>query len=134
MKTRDDQLRCRGIRGAILVGSNSKEAISSATRKLLKEMVKANSIELDDVAAVIFTTTRDLNAEFPAAAVRQMGWSPQIALLDGHEMSVHHDLERCLRILMLINTEKKLSELVHVYSDGAEKLRKRKLDETEQVI
>ena len=61
-------MQCRGIRGATTVSANNKESILAATEELLKEMVQANSIKVDDIAAIFFTTTSDLNAEFPAAA------------------------------------------------------------------
>ena len=64
---------CRGIRGATIAGENTKEAIITATDELLRQMVEANGIEDGQVAAVFFTTTTDLNAEFPAAAARHMG-------------------------------------------------------------
>jgi chorismate mutase len=116
-------LRCCGIRGATTVPANNKESIIAATKELLKEMVQANSIKVDDVAAIFFTTTSDLNAEFPASATRELGWPSNLALLCGHEMKVPDDLPRCLRILMLANTEKRPEEIVHVYLGEAKKLK-----------
>jgi len=86
-------------------------------------MTQANKIEIKDIAAVFFTTTPDLNAEFPAAATRELGWSSSLALLCGHEMNVPNDLPRCLRILMLVNTEKEPEEIIHVYLGEAKKLK-----------
>lgn len=113
---------CRGIRGAITVPENTKEAILAASKELLEAMVKANGVDIDDIACVWFTTTPDLNATFPAAAARQMGWN-DVALLCGHEMNVPGALPRCLRVLMLVNTTKKNKEIVHIYLKGAEILR-----------
>jgi len=115
-------MRCRGIRGATTVERNTKEDILEATRELVEQMVAANGVEVDDIACVMFTTTADLDAEFPAAAARQMGWT-QVALLCGHEMTVPDSLPRCLRVLMLYNTEKSAAEIVHVYIRGAAKLK-----------
>src|SRR3970040_1959038 len=64
----------RGIRGATTVSSNSKDEIIEAAKELLSAMIDANGIDPDDVASAFFTTTPDLNAEFPAVAPRQMGW------------------------------------------------------------
>ena len=114
---------CRGIRGAITVPANNKESIIAATKELLKEMVQANGIEIDDIATIIFTTTSDLNAEFPAAATRELGWPQQLALLCTHEMDVPDSLPRCLRILMLINTEKAAEQITHIYLGEAKNLR-----------
>ena len=115
-------MRCRGIRGAITVDSNSGRDILTASRELLTEMLSANDVRSDDVAAAFFSTTPDLNAEFPARAAREMGWT-DVALLCGHEMAVPGSLDRCLRILLLVNTEKRPDEIAHVYLRGARALR-----------
>jgi chorismate mutase len=115
-------MRCRGIRGATTVDSNAREEILEAASELLSEIVRANDVAADDVASVIFTTTPDLNAEFPALAARQMGWN-DVALLCGHEMNVPGSLPMCLRILLHVNTEKRAEEIVHVYLKGARVLR-----------
>jgi chorismate mutase len=86
-------------------------------------MVQANEVDIGDIAAVFFTTTLDLNAEFPAAATRELGWPSNMALLCGHEMSVPNDLPRCLRIMMLVNTEKGFEEITHVYLGEAKRLK-----------
>lgn len=116
-------MQCRGIRGAITISSNNQESILAATKELLMEMVLTNKIETKDIAAIFFTTTPDLNAEFPASATRELGWPSSLAMLCGHEMNVLNDLPRCLRILMLVNTEKGPEEIAHVYLGEAKKLK-----------
>jgi chorismate mutase len=116
-------LQCRGIRGAITVSANNKESILAATGKLLMEMALDNEIDSKDIVAIFFTTTPDLNAEFPASATRELGWPSSLALLCGHEMSVPNDLPRCLRVLILVNTDKKPEEITHVYLGEAKKLK-----------
>jgi len=116
-------LQCRGIRGAITVPANSKKSILTAAKKLLTGMTKANKIETKDIAAIFFTTTPDLNAEFPAAATRELGWPSSLPLLCGHEMNVPNALPRCLRVLMLVNTEEEPEEIIHVYLGEAKKLK-----------
>ena len=113
---------CRGIRGAITVAANTREDILAATQELLRRMIEANGVEADEVASVLFTTTPDLDAEFPAVAARRLGWS-EVALLCGHEMNVSGSLPTCLRILMLVNTERRAGEIVHVYLKEAKSLR-----------
>jgi len=120
-------LRCRGIRGAITVPDNDRENIMTATKRLLEEILGANEIEIGDIAAIFFSTTPDLNAEFPAAATRELGWPQHIALLCGHEMNVPGSLSHCLRILMLVNTEKKAEDIAHIYLGEARKLKEDKL-------
>ena len=115
-------MRCRGIRGATTVPENTPDAILDATTELLGELMRANDLRVEDVASAFFTTTRDLNAEFPAVAARKMGWT-DVALMCGHEMDVPGSLPQCLRILLHVNTEKPPQELVHVYLHGAEALR-----------
>lgn len=115
-------IRCRGIRGATTVEANTREAILAATTELLTEMVRANEVRTEDVASVIFTTSPDLNAEFPAVAARTLGWT-HVALLCAHEMSVPGSLPMCLRILLHVNTAKGADEIVHVYLRGAGVLR-----------
>lgn len=115
-------MSCRGIRGATTIESNTREAILAATDELLQELIDANQVRQENVACVIFTTTLDLNAEFPAVAARRLGWS-NVALLCGHEMNVPGSLPRCLRILILVNTEKHADDIVHVYLRGAKSLR-----------
>ena len=112
----------RGIRGATTVSSNSKDEIIEAARELLSAMIDANGIDPDDVASAFFTTTPDLNAEFPAVAARQMGWT-FVPLLCGHEMAVPGSLPQCLRILLHLNTEKGAHDVTHIYIRGARTLR-----------
>ncbi len=116
-------MQCRGIRGAITISANNKERIMAATKELLMTMTQANKIAVTDIASIFFTTTPDLNAEFPAAATRELGWPSNLALLCGHEMSVPNGLPHCLRILMLVNTEKGLEEITHIYLGEAKKLK-----------
>jgi chorismate mutase len=113
---------CRGIRGATTCDENSREAILAATREMLQLMIAANDLRPEDLASAIFTTTPDLNAEFPAVAARELGWL-DTALMCGHEMSVPGSLPRCIRVLVHWNTERKASEVVHVYTGGASNLR-----------
>ena len=113
---------CRGVRGAIPVRGNTPKDILSAADKLLRVMIKENKIDAVDVCSAIFTTTTDINAEYPAIAARKLGWH-EVALLCGHEMCVPHGLTSCLRILVHWNTEKSPQEIVHVYLGEAQKLR-----------
>ena len=112
----------RGIRGATTVEENSPRAILAATRELLQELIARNTIDIGQIAAVFFTTTPDLNAEFPAVGARQLGWD-DVPLLCGHEMAVPSALPGCIRVLLLVNTEKSQREIEHVYLRGAVTLR-----------
>ena len=119
--------KLRGLRGATTADANTKSAIVSATSELLAELVTRNDLDLDDVAAAFFTTTRDLNAEFPAVAARLLGWT-QIALMCGHEMAVPDGQPMCIRVMVLLNTDKKPDQLDNVYLRQAANLRARGVD------
>ena len=115
----------RGLRGATTADSNTRDAILEATRELLEALVEANDVSADDIAAVTFSTTKDLNAEFPAVAARvDLGWT-EVAMMCNHEMDVPGGQARCIRVMMLVNTEKRPKELKRVYLRGAESLRAR---------
>ena len=115
--------KVRGIRGATTADDNTREAILDATRELLEGLVEANDVDQDDIAAVNFTTTRDLNAVFPAVAAREhLGWD-YVALMCGHEMEVPDAQPRCIRVLMLVNTDKSPREISNLYLKGAASLR-----------
>src|SRR3972149_8325803 len=83
----DAVMLTRGARGATTVKANTREAILAATSELLGAMVEENGIGTGDVASAFFTASPDLNAEFPALAARQMGWT-HVALLHGHTVAV----------------------------------------------
>lgn len=113
---------CRGIRGATTVEENTRDAILAATRELLLQIIAANELQPDEVGSAIFTTTPDLNAEFPAVAARQLGWH-DVPLICGHEMNVPGALDRCVRVLIHWNTSKLQHEIAHIYIKGATNLR-----------
>ncbi len=115
-------IRCRGVRGATTCDENSRQAILEATRELLEQLIAANDLRPEDLASAIFTTTPDLNAEYPAVAARALGWT-DTALLCGHEMAVPGGLPRCIRVLIHWNTDRRPDEITHVYIRGAKGLR-----------
>ncbi len=114
----------RGIRGAITVENNDSKEILDATKELLSAIVTQNKLDPADIASAFFTVTKDLNAEFPATAAREfLGWD-MVPMLCGNEIDVPNRLSKCIRVLVLVNTEKTQSELKHVYLREATVLRK----------
>lgn len=113
---------CRGIRGATTAETNTRDAILEATRDLLQQLIAANDLHPDDIASAIFSTTFDLNAEYPAVAARELGWL-DTALICTHEMNVPGSLQCCIRVLIHWNTPRSAQEIVHVYIRGAAQLR-----------
>lgn len=112
----------RGIRGATTAEANTTAAIVSATRELLLALAERNRLVPDDLAAILFTCTPDLDAAFPAQVARDLGWG-NVPLLGAQEMGVPGGPPRCLRILILVNTARNPSEIRHVYLRGAQGLR-----------
>ena len=115
-------MHCRGVRGATTVESNSREEILTATRQLLALMIRINGMEPEDVGSAIFSLTRDLDAEFPALAARQLGWL-DVPLLCTYEVDVPGSLRHCIRILVHWNTAKPQGEIHHIYIKEAVRLR-----------
>lgn len=120
--------KVRGIRGAITAESNTREDVLAAATELMERLIEANSIDADDVAAAFFTTTPDLNAEFPAAAARLMGWT-YVALMGASEIDVPDAPPLCIRVLILINTDTPPQRLKNIYLRGAANLRKRGVED-----
>ncbi|NSW90444.1 MAG: chorismate mutase [Firmicutes bacterium] len=112
----------RAIRGATTIDENTVDEIIKETKHLLRKMVEENNIEKDDIISIIFSTTRDINATFPAVAAREMGWT-DIALMCTNEMEVPGSLQMCIRVLMHINTKKTYRKIKYVYLKGAKVLR-----------
>lgn len=114
----------RGIRGATTVTSNDREKILAGTRELLEQMVRLNAVDPADVASAWFTVTPDLDAEFPAFAAREIGWT-EVPLICGREIPVSGALAKCVRVLIHWNTDRAQSEIRHVFLHGARALRPR---------
>ncbi|MDF2669637.1 MAG: chorismate mutase [Paenibacillus sp.] len=113
----------RGIRGAITVQNNEENEILAATVELLQEIVVHNKVQPEDIASVFVTVTADLDAAFPAKAIRQMqGWE-LVPLMCSLEISVPNGLPKCIRLMVLVNTNMGQSDIRHIYLNEAMKLR-----------
>ena len=113
----------KGIRGAITVKSNTIDDLKKATVRLLSEIIEQNSIIIENISHIIFTTTDDLNAEFPAKFARtEMGFK-NTAMMCFHELDVPNSLKMCLRILVVYNCSEDFVPKF-VYLEGAKNLRK----------
>lgn len=110
------------LRGATTVVSNTEQEILEATAELLEKMTEQNGIAADDIISVIFSTTTDLNAAFPAVAARRIGWT-QTAMMSTNEIDVPGSLRKCIRVMMHINTEKRKEDLKYIYLKDARSLR-----------
>ncbi len=114
--------KVRGLRGATTCDENTVEEINVVTQELLTEMLQRNGIGHDDVISVLFTTTPDLTAGFPASAARGIGFG-DVPLLCASEINVPGAMPLVVRVLMHAYTERDRSDLRHVYLRNAPSLR-----------
>jgi chorismate mutase len=112
----------RGIRGAITVDEAGAEDVRTATVELLDELRELNGCRTEDVAAAIFTLTSDLAGAAPAAVARRHGWD-QVPVLQVLEHGGATAVPRCIRVLVLWNTDTPQSDVRHAYLRGAVTLR-----------
>lgn len=115
-------MKVRALRGAVTADADDKDEIIKCTTELLEEMLDRNDVATDDIIFVIFTSTSDLHAEFPAAAGRKLGLS-HVPVLCAGELDVVGALPNTIRVMMLINTDKAQDLLRHVYLKDARQLR-----------
>ena len=115
--------KVRAIRGATTAMANTKAAIREAVDELLEKIEKDNQFEPEDIVSVIFTTTPDLNAIFPAAIARKRPKWKYVPLLDVQQMQVENSLDSCIRVLIQINSNQAQKEIKHAYLRRAKFLR-----------
>lgn len=113
----------RGIRGATVVASNTPEDIEKATVELVLEILKRNNVKISDIAFAVFTLTKDLNAAFPAKFARFGCGFDMVPMMCYQELDVPNSIEKCLRVLIVVNTALEQNEINHVYLKGAKALR-----------
>jgi len=113
----------RGIRGAITVGRNEKEEIWLAAQELITELLRTNAITAADIGAAIFSVTEDLTAAFPTTGVRHIAGFDLVPLFDARQCAIDNSLPRCIRVLLLVNTDAAQNDIHHVYLRAAARLR-----------
>lgn len=115
------QRRLFALRGAVQAEENSRDAILTATDEVIRAMIERNSLEPDDMVSCIFTTTDDLDAEFPAVAARQLGLNT-VPLICTREIPVPGSMERVIRVMLHYYAPAD-AEPVHVYVGATQALR-----------
>ncbi|MCL6602379.1 MAG: chorismate mutase [Paenibacillus sp.] len=113
----------RGIRGATTVTRNEETEILQETVVLLREIVDRNDVIAEDICSVWITMTADLDATFPARAIREMAGWEMVPLMCSTEIPVKGSLPQCIRLMVQVNTNKSQREIQHVYLNEAQKLR-----------
>lgn len=116
-------MRLQALRGATTCTEDTKAEIDARTTHLVGEIFTRNDLVVDDIVSIIFTTTRDLTAEFPAASARVAFGLDDVALLGATEQDVPHGPKRCIRVLVHCYSERPRAELRHVFLEGAAALR-----------
>lgn len=112
----------RGIRGATTVTANNREEIFTRVAELLAIIERENGLNTEDIGAAIFSSTPDLNAAFPAAGARQVGWT-HVPLFGTQEIECPEAPPLCIRVLILWNTDLGQQDIKHVYLHDAVVLR-----------
>ena len=115
-------MKVRAARGAIVVAEDTATSMHASTGRLLASLLERNGVDHDDLISILFTVTDDLRSAFPAEAARQMGMG-DVPLLCAREIPVAGAMPVVVRVLMHFHSERALVEVIHVYLDGAEKLR-----------
>jgi len=113
----------RAIRGAIQVPANTAADIAQGVQELVSAILQANELSPADVVSVFFTSTVDLNAAFPAAACREMGFA-NVPLIGAVEVAVPGALDKTIRAMFHVETAKTAEEISHIYLHGAAALRR----------
>ncbi len=112
----------RAIRGAIQVDRDDPEVIFTDTGVLLSEVIRRNELAFEDIISVFFTVTPDLVSGFPAAGARGLGLT-EVPMLCATEIGAPNAMERVIRLLAHIQTDRPRSAIEHVYLRGAAQLR-----------
>ncbi len=113
----------RGIRGAITVENDTAEEIGQATVEMFSKIIELNDVKIEDISHIIFTMTKDLKTAFPARFMRANFDVSYVPMMCMNELNIEPSLTKCIRVLVVVNTEKTQQEIKHVYLKGAKVLR-----------
>jgi chorismate mutase len=113
--------RLFAVRGAVRAEANEAGAIVAATTELMRELLERNALEPAALVSCLFTTTEDLDAEFPAVAARQIGLDG-VPLLCCREIPVPGSMERVIRVMVHFYAQEG-HEPAHTYLGDTRSLR-----------
>lgn len=116
-------MRVLAIRGATTVQNNCREEILKETTVLMKKIINDNSLNIEDVISIIFTMTKDLDAVYPSVAIRDLLDICDTPLLNFEEKYIQGSLEKCIRVMINVNSNESKAKVKHVYLNEAKKLR-----------
>ncbi len=113
----------RAVRGATQLEEDVREHLLERVEEMVRDVMSANGLEVDDFISIIFTATADLVSEFPAYAARQLGFS-DVPLLCARELEIEGSMPRVVRMMAHVDTDLPRADLTHVYLHGAAALRR----------
>ena len=121
-KMKDDDYKIKFIRGATTASGNSVREIEDAVMELVNELISRNKLVKTNILSITFTTTKDLDACFPASIARKFNGLDLVAFLDCQQMYVPNDVNFCIRIMAQVLLPPNFA-VKHPYLRGASKLR-----------
>lgn len=113
----------RAIRGATQLETDTREHMLDRVAEMVRAVMSANDLEVDDFISVVFTATSDLHAEFPAYAARQLGFD-DVPLICARELEIDGSMPRVVRMLAHVETSLGRKDVTHLYLHGAAALRR----------
>ncbi len=116
-------MKTLAIRGATTVEKNEKMCILNETKILIQKIIDMNDLQEENIVSIIFTMTRDLDEVYASVAVRELLLLNDIPLLNFEEKYIKNSLDKCIRVLMHVNTNIEKNKIAHIYLNEAKKLR-----------
>lgn len=113
----------RAVRGATQLDSDTREQMLERVAEMVRGVMEANDITVDDFISIIFTSTSDLTSEFPAYAARVLGFH-DVPLVCARELEIEGSMPRVVRMMAHVETDLSRAEVTHVYLHGAANLRR----------
>ena len=117
-----DDYKITFIRGATTATGNSVSEIENAVVELIDELISRNNLIKTNLLSITFTSTKDLDACFPASIARKCNGLDSVAFLDCQQMYVSNDVNFCIRIMAQVLSPPN-NAVKHPYLRGASKLR-----------
>jgi chorismate mutase len=113
----------RAIRGATQLDVDQREHLLDRVAEMVRGVMSANDLQVDDFISILFTATSDLHSEFPAYAARQLGFH-DVPLVCARELEIEGSMPRVVRLMAHVETERSRADITHVYLHGAAALRR----------
>lgn len=113
----------RGIRGATTIENNEEKEVLEHTKQLVEEMITQNDVQPTHVSHVFISVTEEIDAVFPAKALRELTDWTYVPVMCMREVPVQNSLPKCIRVMMVTHTTKEQHEIEHVFQKEAIQLR-----------